>query len=215
LNIIIADDHGIVRQGLKRLIQEHPGMKVVGEAGDGRMAIKLAKELIPDLIIMDISMPDLNGIEAARLILKQNPAIKIIALSMHLEKRFVIEMLKAGALGYILKSCLFDEVLKAIEIVRKNDYYLSPKITDVVIEDYIREQSLPVKSLVDGLAAREREIIRFAAEGLTTKQIALRLNISPKTVDANRRQVMAKLGIDNIAQLTKYAIREGLTSSES
>lgn len=215
MNIIIVDDHGIIREGLKRLIHEHPDMEVVGEAGDGRTAIKLAEELTPDLILMDISMPDMNGIEAARLILKQNPAIKIIALSMHSEKRFVIEMLKTGALGYILKSYLFDEVLKAIEVVRKNDYYLSPQITDVIVENCISKQSLPAKQLTDSLAAREREIIRFVAEGLTIKQIALRLNISPKTVDANRRQVMAKLGINNIAQLTKYAIREGLTTSES
>lgn len=215
MNIIIVDDHGIIREGLKRLIHEHPDMEVVGEAGDGRTAIKLAEELTPDLILMDISMPDMNGIEAARLILKQNPAIKIIALSMHSEKRFVIEMLKTGALGYILKSYLFDEVLKAIEVVRKNDYYLSPQITDVIVENCISKQSLPAKQLTDSLATREREIIRFVAEGLTIKQIALRLNISPKTVDANRRQVMAKLGINNIAQLTKYAIREGLTTSES
>jgi len=214
LNIVIADDHGIVRQGLKRMIEEHPDMKVVGEAGDGRTAIKLAKELLPDLIIMDISMPDLNGIEAAHLILKQNPAIKIIALSMHSEKHFVIEMLKAGALGYILKSYLFDEVLKAIDTIRKNGYYLSPKITDVIIEDYINEQPLPDKSILNCLTTREREIIQLVAEGLTTKQIALNLNISPKTADANRRQVMAKLHINNVAQLTKYAIREGLTSVE-
>lgn len=214
MNIIIADDHGIVRQGLKRMIAEHPDMTVVAEAGDGRTVIKLAKELTPDLIIMDISMPDLNGIEAASLILKQNPAIKIIALSMHSEKHFVVEMLKAGALGYILKSYLFDEVLKAIEAVRKNGYYLSPKITDVVIEDYISGQPLPDKSLLKGLTTREREIIQLVAEGLTTKQIALNLNISPKTADANRRQIMAKLHIYNVAQLTKYAIREGLTSVE-
>lgn len=215
MNIIIADDHGVMREGLKRLIQECPDMEVVGEAENGLMAVKLAEELIPDLIIMDVSMPDLNGIEAARLILKQNPAIKIIALSMHSEKCFVTEMLKAGALGYILKSYFFDEVLKAIEVVRKNGYYLSPKITDVVIEDYIHEQSLDVKSSANSLAVREREIIQLVAEGLTTKQIAMRLNLSPKTADANRRQVMAKLGINNIAQLTKYAIREGLTSAES
>lgn len=214
MNIIIADDHGIVREGLKRLIQEQPGMEVVGEAEDGWMAVELAKKLIPDLIIMDISMPGLNGIEAANHIIKENPALKIIALSMHCEKRYVLEMLKAGAMGYVLKSYLFDEMLKAIETLRKNGYYLSPKITDVVIEDYLGDQKLPDKSLLDGLTDRDREIIQLVAEGLTTKQIALHLKVSPKTVDAKRRHVMTILGINNVAQLTKYAIREGLTSAE-
>jgi two-component system response regulator NreC len=214
MNILIADDHGVVREGLKRMISEQPDMEVVGEAENGQVTVKLARELIPDVILMDISMPNLNGIEAARFILKENPAIKIIALSMHSEKRFVIEMLRAGALGYVLKSYLFDEVLRAIEVVRRNDYYLSPKITDVIVEDYTSEEALPDKSLASGLTAREREIIRLVAEGLTTKQIALRLKISPKTADASRRRAMKKLDIDNVAKLTKYAIREGLTAAE-
>jgi two-component system response regulator NreC len=196
MNILIADDHGVVREGLKRMISEQPDMEVVGEAENGQVTVKLARKLIPDVILMDISMPDLNGIEATRFILKENPAIKIIALSMHSEKRFVIDMLRAGALGYVLKSYLFDEVLRAIEVVRRNDYYLSPKITDVVVEDYTSEETLPDKALASGLTAREREIIRLVAEGLT------------------RRQVMKKLDIDNVAKLTKYAIREGLTSAE-
>jgi len=159
-------------------------------------------------------MPDLSGIEATRRILKENPAIKIIVLSMHSEKRFVIETLQAGALGYVLKSYLFDEVLRAIEVVRSNGYYLSPKITGVIVKDYTDKEVLPGKSIVSSLSAREREIIQLVAEGLTTKKIALRLKISPKTADANRRHVMNKIGIDNVAQLTKYAIREGLTSVE-
>ena len=187
MKVLIADDHGLVRDGLKRMIQEQPNMEFIGEAETGQRIVDLTKELIPDIILMDITMPDMNGIEATRFIMKGNPAIKIIALSMHSEKRFVIEILKAGALGYVLKSYLFDEVLRAIEVVLSNGYYLSPKITDVVVEDYINEQSLPEKSLSSGLAAREREIIQFVAEGLTTKQIALRLKISPKTADANRR----------------------------
>lgn len=214
MNILIADDHGVVREGLRRMISEQPDMEVVGEAENGQMAVKLAKELIPDVILMDISMPDINGIEATRLILKENPAIKIIVLSMHSEKRFVIEMLQAGALGYVLKSYLFDEVLRAIDVVRSNGYYLSPQITGVVVEDYTDKEVLPGKSLVSGLTARERKIIQLVAEGLTTKQIALRLKISPKTADANRRHAMKKLSIDNVAKLTKYAIREGLTAAE-
>lgn len=214
MHILIADDHGVVREGLNRMFQGQPDMEVVGEAETGQRAVDLAKEAIPDVILMDISMPDLSGIEATRRILKENPAIKIIVLSMHSEKRFVIETLQAGALGYVLKSYLFDEVLRAIEVVRSNGYYLSPKITGVIVKDYTDKEVLPGKSIVSSLSAREREIIQLVAEGLTTKKIALRLKISPKTADANRRHVMNKIGIDNVAQLTKYAIREGLTSVE-
>ncbi len=214
MNILIADDHGVVREGLKHMISEQPDMEVVGEAENGQMTVKLARKLTPDVILMDISMPDMNGIEATHLILKANPAIKIIALSMHSEKHFIVEMLQAGALGYVLKSYLFEEVLRAIEVVQNNGYYLSPKITDIVVEDYTSKEVLPDKSLASGLTARERKIIQFVAEGLTTKQIALRLKISPKTADANRRRVMKKLDIDNVASLTKYAIREGLTAAE-
>jgi DNA-binding NarL/FixJ family response regulator len=196
------------------MLSEQPDMEVVGEAENGQMAVKLAKELIPDVILMDIAMPDLNGIEATRLILKENPAIKIIVLSMHSEKHFVMEMLQAGALGYVLKSYLFDEVLRAIEVVRSNGYYLSPKITDVIVEDYTSKEVLPDKSLASGLTARERKIIQLVAEGLTTKQIALSLKVSPKTADASRRRAMKKLNIDNVAKLTKYAIQEGLTAAE-
>ena len=214
MNIIIADDHGMIRDGLKLMVQEQSDMELVGEAETGRRTVELAKEVIPDIILMDITMPDMNGIDATRLILKENPAIKIIALSMHSEKRFVIEMLQAGAMGYVLKTYLFDEVVRAIEVVRSNGYYLSPKITDVMVEDYTNNKVLPDKSLASGLSTREREIIQLVAEGLTTKQIALRLKISPKTVDAKRRQAMNRLEIDNVAKLTKYAIREGLTSVE-
>ncbi len=189
-------------------------MEVVGEAEDGWTVVELVKDLIPDLILMDITMPGLNGIDAARLILKENPAIKIIILSMHSEKHFVTNALSAGAMGYILKSYLFEEVLKAIETIRTNGYYLSPKITDIIVEDYIGRQPTHDSSTVHSLTTREREIIQFVAEGLTVKQIALRLDISAKTVDAHRRQVMAKLGFSSIAQLTKFAISEGLTSVE-
>ena len=214
MKILIADDHGIVRQGLKVLIENEADMEVVGEAEDGLMVMQLAKQLSPDVILMDISMPNLNGVEATHLILKENPDIRIIALSVHFDKHFVTEMLKVGAWGYVLKSCLFDEVLRALRTVNAGEHYLSPKITEVVLDDYMHYMETTNKSVEGFLTERERQIIQMLAEGQSTKQIASRLHISPKTADANRRQIMSKLGVSSIAELTKYAIREGLTSTE-
>ena len=214
MRILIADDHGVVREGMKVLIENQPDMEVVGEAEDGLMVTQLAKELSPDIILMDISMPNLNGVEATRLILAENPDIRVIALSVHLDKHFVTQMLKAGASGYVLKSCLFDEVLRALRMVNRNERYLSSKITDVVLDDYIHYMATYNKTAEDNLTARERQIVQMLAEGKSTKQIASRLHISPKTSDANRRRIMNKLGISSVAELTKYAIREGLTLTE-
>ena len=215
MNILIADDHGVVRQGLRNFIDKQADMEVVGEAEDGQTVVQLAKELSPDLIIMDISMPDMNGIEATDLILKENPHTKIVALSMHAEKHFVKKMLKAGAVAYVLKSYLFDEVLRAIRTVAINGYYLSPKITNLVVGDCIKSNAANISSDVKGLTERDLQIIRFLAEGKTTKQIALLLDISPKTADAVRRRIMDKLGISSIAELTKYALRRELTFLDS
>lgn len=214
MKILIADDHGIVRQGLKSLIEKQADMEVVGEAEDGLAVVQLAKELLPDVIIMDVTMPNLNGIEATRLILRQIPGTRVIALSTYPDRRLVVEMLKAGALGCVLKSCLFDELVRALHAVVANERYLSPRITAVLVEDYINHSSTAETGASSKLTDRERQILQLLAEGHTTKQIALRLNISPKTADANRRQIMNKLGIFNVAELTKYAIREGLTSLE-
>ena len=214
MKILIADDHGVVRQGLKALIEKQDDMEVVGEAEDGLIAVRLAKKLSPDIIIMDITMPNLNGIQAARLILHENPDIRIIALSMYADKHFVAEMLKARAFGYVLKSYLFDELVKAIHTVAGGEHYLSPQITNILIEDYISLPPTLQTSPLDKLTDRERQILQLLAEGKSTKQIALRLNISPKTADANRHQIMTKLNFSSIAELTKYAIREGLTSVE-
>jgi len=214
MKILVADDHGVMREGLKAMIDNQPGMEVIGEAEDGQKVVQLAKQLSPDLIIMDISMPNLNGVEATRIILNENPDIRIIALSVHSNKHFVTEMLKAGVSGYVLKSSLFDEVLRAIQMVGDGDYYLSPKITDVVMDDYKYYMATLNKSSEIRLTTRERQVLQLLAEGQSTKQIALRLHLSPKTADSNRRQIMNKLGIFSVAELTKYAIREGLTSTE-
>jgi DNA-binding NarL/FixJ family response regulator len=214
MRILIADDHGIVREGLKFLIGREADMEVVGEAEDGLTAAKLVKDLQPDVVIMDVSMPNLNGIEATRLILHETPGTRIVALSMYYNRSFVLDMLKAGAIGYMLKSYLFDELVRAIRAVAAGEHYLSPKVTAVLIENYINRIPGADGTSDGGLTDRERQILQMLTEGQSVKQIALRLHINSKTADANRRHIMNKVGIYNIAELTKYAIREGLTSAE-
>jgi DNA-binding NarL/FixJ family response regulator len=214
IRIVLADDHAIVRHGLSRALQQEDDMEVVGQAEDGRTTVELARKLTPDVVVMDISMPDLNGIEATREIRRQTPHVKVIALSMHSAKRYVTEMFKAGAVGYLLKDCDFDELARAIRTVADGKTYVSPSISGVVVEDMVHGEEKPESNAFSILTQREREVLQLLAEGKTTKQIALRLHISPKTVEAHRLRVMNKLDIDNVAQLTKYAIQEGLTSPE-
>ncbi|MBC8469147.1 MAG: response regulator transcription factor [Planctomycetes bacterium] len=214
MRILIADDHGIVREGLKSLIEHQSDMKVIAEAEDGRAAVELAKELCPDVVVMDISMPTLNGIEATRLILQENKNIKVIALSMHSDKHIVMEALEAGASAYILKSYLFDELIRALESVSQDRCYLSPRITNVVVDDYVQKTKRIESGAKPKLTSRERQVLQLIAEGKTIKEIARILHISPKTADANRRQIMNKLNMSSVAELTKYAVREGLTSLE-
>src|SRR3990172_1440977 len=178
MRIVIADDQGMVRQGLRALIKEQPDMEVVGEAQDGWQVVQLAKELSPDIVIMDISMPNLNGVEAARQILRERPDTKIIALSMYPHKRYVTEMLAVGASGYVLKSNLFDELVKALHAAAAGGHYLSPQITDVLVGEYVNKVSATEEDGLSRLSNRERLVLQLIAEGLSTKQIALRLFIS-------------------------------------
>lgn len=214
MRIIIVDDHGIVREGLKALLENQPDIEVVGEGEDGQVAVELTKQLSPDMIIMDMSMPNLNGIEATRLILQNSPNTKVVILSMHSDRHIVKEILEAGASAYVLKSNLFDEMLRALETVAKGGRYLSPRITDVVINGYVGKSAENDAAEITKLTGRERQIVQLVAEGKTIKEIAGMLHISPKTADSNRRQIMNKLGFNSVAELTKYAIREGLTSLE-
>jgi two-component system response regulator NreC len=214
IRIILADDHRIVRQGLRILLEAEPDMEVIGEADNGRKVLKQAQELIPDVIIMDLSMPELNGIEATRQILSGAPEVKVVALSMHSDSLFVLNMIKAGASGYLLKDCALEELVKAIRTVVSHKTYLSPGVSDIVIRDFVTGWQTTNSSAFSVLSAREREVLQLMAEGKTTNQIADGLCVSVKTVEAHRKQVMTKLGIHSVAELTKYAIRQGLTSLE-
>jgi DNA-binding NarL/FixJ family response regulator len=213
--ILVADDHAIIRQGLCSLLEKQPDIEVVGEVGDGRKALESVQELNPDIVIMDISMPNLNGIDATRKIVERWQGIKVVALSIHSSRRFVTEMLKAGASGYILKECLFDELVKAMQTVLKGGIYLSPRITGVVVDDYVKRLSQEYQPEAPELTERQREVLQLLTEGKSTKQIALQLHVSAKTIESNRRNIMDKLEIHSVAELTKYAIREGLTTLES
>jgi two-component system response regulator NreC len=212
IRILIADDHAIVREGLRTLIDQQAGMKVVGEAENGRKAVHLARKLLPDVIIMDVSMPDLNGIDATHQIKSETPRVKIIGLSMHSDRRFVSGMLKAGASGFLLKECAFRELAAAIRAAVANEHYLSPKIAGAVVEGFIRQAEGHPASTPAPLTHREREVLQMIAEGRSTRDIAAVLHISVKTVEARRRKIMEKLQMTTLADLIKYALREGLTS---
>jgi len=212
--ILIVDDHGILREGLRRLFEINPDFQVVAEAESGRTAVELTKKHRPDVVIMDVSMPGLNGIEATKMICSANPSTKVIGLSVHINKKYVLAMLRAGASGYLLKSCSWDEIVKAVHAVIGNRIYLSAGIDDILIKDYMELLSKEDASVHSVLSDRECEVLQLLAEGKTCKDIAFALNLSSKTVDVFRFKIMKKLGLNSIAELTKYAIREGITSLE-
>ncbi len=214
IRILVADDHKIMREGLRSLLEKQNDMEVVGEAETGRMTVKLTRELTPDVVIMDIAMPDLNGIESTRKIISELPSVKVIALSMYSDQHMVKGMLRVGASGYLIKDSAFEELAHGIRAVVANRIYLSTKITDVVVEDYARQVSKDKKSAFSLLTPREREVLQLLAEGKSVKQIASSLHVSVNTVNTHRAQIMTKLDLHSIVDLTKYAIREGLTSSE-
>ncbi len=211
ITILLADDHAIVRKGLRVVLENEPDMEVVGEAETGRVAVKMAEKLKPDIVIMDIGMLELNGIDATRQIIAATSSTKVIGLSMHSTRRFVQEMLKAGATGYLLKDCAFSEIVVAARHVIADKPYLSSTIAKTVIQDYVHAVSESSIS-TSALSSREREVLQLIAEGNMTRQIAATLHISVKTVETHRRNIMDKLGLKSVAQLTKFALQEGLTS---
>ena len=214
IRIILADDHEIILEGLVSLLQQQPNLEVVGHAEDGQSALELVRKLNPDIVITDVIMPKINGIETTRQIVHQFPKVKVIALSGHSHEYFVIGMLKAGASAYVLKDCLFDELLEAIQAVKQGESYLSPKVTGTVVSNYVRLSSGSFESPLNSLTEREREVLRLIGEGRSTKQIALELNVSNKTIEVNRRKIMKKLRTHSIVDLVKYAINGGLASLE-
>ena len=214
IKILVADDHTLVRQGLCLSLETQPDMKVVAEAEDGRQTVKLARKMSPDVIVMDVTMPELNGIDATSQISREMPGIKVVGLSMHADKVFVLEMLKAGASAYLLKDCASEELAHAVRTAISNKIYLSPLIAGLVVEDFMKHNSKNDSSVFSVLSKREREVLQLLAEGKSTKEIASALYVSVKTIETHRRQIMNKLQIHSVAELTKYAVREGLTSLE-
>ncbi len=212
IKVLLVDDHRIVRHGLRALMEKETDIEVVSEASSGRDAVQLAGEISPDIIVMDIAMPDMNGVDAARRIIADNPECKILVLSMLGDRRFIVEMFSAGVKGYLLKDCAADELVRAIRAIYQGEMYLAPQITGIVIKDFIKIIPEASSETSPVLTSREREVLQLIAEGKNAKEIAFILSVSSKTVDTFRQSIMKKLGLNTVAELTKYAIREGLTS---
>lgn len=210
VKILLVDDHQVLREGLRSLLERQPDMEVVGEAADGLMALRLVRETGPDVVIMDVNMPGMDGIDVTRLISRDHSHVKVLALSMYLRKTFVSEMFKSGAAGYLLKECAFTEMVEAIRTVVSGEKYVSSKVAALLVDEYV--QGGPGDATRLRLTKRELEVVRMLADGKSSKEIALITETSVKTVDACRRRVMQKLGARSIAELVKYAIREGLTT---
>jgi DNA-binding NarL/FixJ family response regulator len=209
IRILIADDHGVVAEGLKHVVESAGDMQVVAIVGDGREAVRVAKELQPDVVLMDLSMPELNGADATRAILERDSNCRVIVLSMYVEREYVRRALKAGASGYVVKRSAAKEVVDAIRAVSAGQRYLSPRVADVVIDDYSGDAK---GDLLEKLSAREREVLQLLAEGRTGAEIAARLSLSQKTVETYRARLVEKLGIRDVAGLVKFAIQRGLVS---
>lgn len=213
ISLLIADDHEIIREGLRGLVQKHPELSLVGEAADGRQAVEQAAILKPQIVVMDINMPSLNGVDATRQITQANGTVGVIALSAHTDSKFVRSIFQAGARGYLLKESAFKELLLAITTVHQGGIYLSPKLTNLVMRDYMQDV-LSEDARKPIISPREREVLQLVAEGKNTKEVAYMLGVSVKTIETHRQNIMAKLNMFSVAELTKYAIREGLTSLE-
>ncbi len=211
VSVLLADDHRMVREGLRALLERQANLRVIGEAGDGLEAIALTRSLRPEVVIIDLVMPGLNGFEATRQILAEFPETKVIALSIYADRRFVAEALRAGAVGYLLKECAFEELAHAVQTVVAGSKYLCPGVTGVVLEELVRGEQCARRSVFTLLTARERQVLQLLVEGKSAREIARLLEIAVKTASAHRGNIMRKLQIRSVAELTRYAIREGIT----
>jgi two-component system NarL family response regulator len=214
IRIVLVDDHQMFRDGLRSILVAQGGVEVIGETGDGNSAVEMVATLTPDVVIMDIGMHGLNGVEATRRIKAENPEVRVVALSTYSDKRYVLSMLEAGASGYVLKAAAVDEVCRAVRAAAEGKRYLSPDITGVVVDAHLGAPAQPGTSSSSLLGPREREILQLLAEGHSSPEIARRLHVATSTVETHRRNIMKKLDAHSIAELTKYAIREGLTPLE-
>jgi DNA-binding NarL/FixJ family response regulator len=211
LKILLVDDHTIIREGLRALIEKDPDTVVIGEAANGAEALRLTEELKPDLIVMDMTMPVMNGIDATRSITGKYPAIKVLALSMESDRSFVVEALKAGATGYLLKDSAFAEITEALSTVARGETYLPQRIASLLVKEFLQCIPEEITPTYEGLTVREREILQLVADGRNTKEIASQLGTSTKTVENQRNAIMHKLNLFSVAELTKYAVRHGLS----
>jgi DNA-binding NarL/FixJ family response regulator len=214
MKVLLVDDHKIIRDGLRAILERHPDIQVIGEAAEGHAAIAIARATRPDVIVMDVSMRGLNGIDATARLTSELPESKIIGLSMNADRRYVLAMLAAGAAGYLLKDAAADELLRAVHMVASGQTFLSPEITGIVIDKALKTD-VPAEAPAGALTTREREVLQLLAEGRTSREIGTQLHIALSTVETHRRQIMSKLKIRTIAELTKYAVREGLTSLDA
>ena len=210
VRLLLVDDHEIVRAGLRTLLERESDFEIVGEATNGRTAVERVRELAPHVVVMDVSMPELNGIDATRQVVAADPDVKVIGLSASVDDRMTMEMLRAGAAGHVTKSSAFEELVTAIRTVVKGNVYFSPSLVMRIAAD--SAEGFP-HSAFDKLSSREREVLQLIAEGKATKEVAAMLSVSVKTAETHRRNLMEKLHVDSVAELTKYAIREGLTSA--
>lgn len=215
IRLLLVDDHELMRQGLRAILDRETGLEVVGEAANGRAAVELARSLSPDIVVMDVAMKDMNGIEATRQIRAECPGVKVLALSSHSDSRYVNAILEAGASGYVLKANAYDDLRRAIDAARQGKSYLCPDVTQSVIGGSTRGAGTAAEAAGAALSPREREVLQLLAEGLSSPEIGKRLFVATTTVETHRRNIMRKLGIHSVADLTKYAIREGLTSVDS
>ena len=206
IRILLADDHAVVRQGFGRILAAQDDLEVIGEAGNGREAVDLAEQLKPDVVVMDVSMPELNGIEATRRLMKAAPRTRVLALSMHKDSVYVREILRAGAQGFLLKDANDLDLLAAVRAVGQGQGYISPSVSEAVLSDYRKHVSDPI----DLLTSREREVLQLIAEGKTNKEIAAHLNLSVYTVDAHRGRIMEKLNLHSTGEIVRFAMRNGL-----